>query len=89
MTTVTIEEFRAHLDDYLADASRRDVILTNQGKPWIVLRAIDAQPAHQTDEISGSAAFWQMIQDRRKESGIPWEEAKKDLDLEDSDGVPT
>ena len=28
-------------------------------------------------------AFWKMIEERRREPGIPWEEAKKQLDLDD------
>ena len=27
--------------------------------------------------------FWKMIEERRREPGIPWEEAKKQLDLDD------
>ena len=38
MKTVSIEEFRARLDECLADAASKDVILTQGGKPWLVLR---------------------------------------------------
>jgi prevent-host-death family protein len=68
MKAVTVDEFRAHVDEYLAEAATDDVVLTQDGKPCLVLN---------------SEAFWKMIQERRQETGIPWEEAKKQLNLND------
>jgi prevent-host-death family protein len=73
MKTVSVEEFRAHIDEYLSDAANGEVIVTNGGKPWLVLRSITAEEA--------SPEFWQLIRQRRQESGIPWDEAKKDLGI--------
>ena len=36
-----------------------------------------------SQEFADSEAFWKMIQERRQETGIPWEEAKKQLDLDE------
>ena len=86
MKTVSIEEFRAHLDKYLADAASADVILTNEGKPWLVLRAVASEEAANSTAFTRSPEFWQMIRERRQEQGIPWEEARKELGL-DEDGI--
>jgi antitoxin (DNA-binding transcriptional repressor) of toxin-antitoxin stability system len=83
MKAVTIEEFRDHIDEYLAEAANDEVILTQDGKPWLVLRAAGENGAIDSQAFANSKAFWQMIDQRRKEKGIPWEEAKKQLDLDD------
>jgi antitoxin (DNA-binding transcriptional repressor) of toxin-antitoxin stability system len=82
MKTVSVEEFRAHLDDYLADAASRDLILTQEGKPWIVLRAIASEEDEDSTALARSPEFWQMIRARRQEQGIPWEQARKELELD-------
>jgi hypothetical protein len=82
MKTVTVEEFRARLDECLADAASRDVILTHEGKPWLVLRAFRSCEDEDSTAFTDSPEFWQMIHERRQEKGIPWEEARKELDLD-------
>jgi antitoxin (DNA-binding transcriptional repressor) of toxin-antitoxin stability system len=88
MKAVSIEEFRAHLDEYLADAASSDVILTNEGKPWLVLRAIAAPENEDSTACTRSPEFWQMIRERRQEQGIPWEKARKELGLDQGDAGP-
>jgi hypothetical protein len=84
MKTVTIEEFRARLDECRADAAGRDVILTHEGKPWLVLRAFRSCDGEGSTGFTDSAEFWQMIHERRQEQDIPWEEARKELDKGDT-----
>jgi antitoxin (DNA-binding transcriptional repressor) of toxin-antitoxin stability system len=84
MKTVTIEEFRARLDECLADAASRDVILTNEGKPWLVLHAIGSPKEQDSTAFTASSEFWRMIHERRREQGIPWEEARKELDQDET-----
>jgi antitoxin (DNA-binding transcriptional repressor) of toxin-antitoxin stability system len=88
MTTVAIEEFRAHLDKYLADAAKQEVILTHQGKPWLVLRAIASEVDEDSTAFAHSPEFWEMIRERRQEQGIPWVEAQKELGLEQAETGP-
>lgn len=80
MTVISVDEFRAHVDEYLAAAAKGDVILLRDGKPSVLLRAIAEEDELATDV--SSADFWHMIQQRRREQGIPWEEARKHLDLD-------
>jgi prevent-host-death family protein len=82
MTTISVEEFRAHPDQYLAETAKGDVILTQDGRPWVVLRAVDDDQDRLSAAYATSPEFWQLIQKRRKEQGIPWEEARKQLDLD-------
>jgi antitoxin (DNA-binding transcriptional repressor) of toxin-antitoxin stability system len=90
MNAISIEEFRTHLDKYLADAASGDLVLTQEGKPWLVLRALGADTDADQTEFTQSSEFWQMIRQRRQEQGIPWEQARKELGLElaDADGTP-
>jgi prevent-host-death family protein len=83
MKAVTVDEFRAHVDEYLAEAATDDVVLTQDGKPCLVLHSLGENGACDSHEFANSEAFWKMIQERRQEKGIPWEEAKKQLNLND------
>jgi prevent-host-death family protein len=82
MRTVSVEEFRDHPDEYLAETAQGDVVLTQDGQPWVVLRAVDDDQDRLSAVYAKSPQFWQMIQQRRQEQGIPWEEARKQLNLE-------
>jgi hypothetical protein len=82
MKTISVEEFRAHVDEYLAATANDDVVLTHDGKPWILLRVIAENGDLDSAAWAHSAEFWRLIQQRRQEQGIPWEEAHKLLELE-------
>lgn len=40
MKSVTLEDFRSHLDDYLSQVNREDVVLTREGEPFAVLKGL-------------------------------------------------
>ena len=82
MKTVTVEEFRAHVDQYLGEAEREVVVLTRDDKPCVQLQPVPSEPGVDTDDLTRSPEFWRMIQERRKEKPIPWSDAKKDLAIE-------
>jgi prevent-host-death family protein len=82
MTTISVEEFRAHPDQYLAETAKGDVVLTHQGKPWVVLRSVEDDQDRLSAAYANSPEFWRMIRERRLEQGIPWQEARKQLDLD-------
>jgi hypothetical protein len=65
----------------LAATSKGDVIITQDGEPWIVLRAIEGDQDRRSAGFANSASFHQLIDRRRQEQAIPCEEAKKQLDL--------
>ena len=82
MKTVTMEEFRAHVDRYLGEAEREIVVVTRDDKPCVQLQPVPSRADTDADELTRSPEFWRIIQDRRKETPVPWDEAKKDLALE-------
>lgn len=82
MKTVSREEFRSHVDQFLEETAQGDVVLTRDGKPWVVIRAVTDDLDGDSSGFANSAEFWQMIHSRRQEQGIPWEEAEKLLDAD-------
>jgi hypothetical protein len=56
MKTITIEldQFRDHLDRALAEAEQGELILTRQGKPWIVMRPASDARAVEIPSEAGS-----------------------------------
>lgn len=82
MTTISVEEFRGQVDRYLAAAAQDPILVTQDGKPWLVVQAVPANGAEDSSDFSTSPAFWEMIRQRRQEQGIPWEEARKQLGLD-------
>jgi hypothetical protein len=82
VTTVSVEDFRSDPDEYLAQTARGDVILTQDGEPWIVLRAVLQDQERLSPAYANSPEFWRMIGERRQEQAIPWGEARKQLDLD-------
>jgi antitoxin (DNA-binding transcriptional repressor) of toxin-antitoxin stability system len=81
MTVISVEEFRVHVDHYLDATAKGEVVLTRDGKPVAILKAIQENGADVSDTFAESPEFWRMIHQRRQEQGIPWEEARKQLDL--------
>ena len=79
MKTITLAEFRAHVDVYLTAAANEEIVLLDEGRPSMLLQPIpdDAQPGEET--YTRSPEFWAMIRQRRQEQGIPWNEAKQQL----------
>ncbi|HEX7379696.1 MAG TPA: hypothetical protein VF278_21410 [Pirellulales bacterium] len=81
MTTVNPRDFTLHPDKYLAATAVGDVVVTQDGEPWVVLRAVEVDQDRLSATYAYSAAFHELIQQRLQEQAIPWEGAKKQLDL--------
>lgn len=45
--TIDLDQFRTRLDQALAEAEQGELILTRQGKPWIVIRSVSHDRAAQ------------------------------------------
>lgn len=82
MKTISVDEFRAHLDQYLAASLDDDILLTRDGKPCAMLRAVPEMSDADSDALAKSPELWQMIRERRGEQGVGWDEAKRQLDLD-------
>ena len=79
MTIITIDEFRANLDQYLASTAEGDVVLTRDGEPVVVLHGIQDEGNLQSSAFADSPEFWRMIHLRRQEQAISWDQARKEL----------
>lgn len=84
MKTVTIEleQFRDQLEEALAETDRGGVIVTRHGKPWIVLHHVTEDWDAESAALAQSPEFWEMIRQRRAETTIPWDEAKRQLGVD-------
>ena len=83
MKTISLDQLREHLDEYLAETANGDVIVMHEGKPWVVLRAISDDQESGPDLRVQSTDFWDMIHERRREPGIAWDQAKTELGLDE------
>lgn len=81
MTTVTFQEFTLHPDQYVAATATGDVVITQNGEPWVVPRSVDDDQDRLSAAYAESVEFRQLIEQRRREQSIPSGEAKKQLDL--------
>ena len=77
MKTLTVEEFRTHVDQCLVQVDSEDVLLTRDGRPWAWFRAVPRDMDADSHAFADDPEFWTMIRERRQEQGIPWEEAKR------------
>jgi hypothetical protein len=84
MKTITIEldQFRDQLDQALAESEDGAVIVTRQGKPWMIMHPLPEDWDAESAVVAQSAEFWEMIRDRRREVAVPWDEAKRELGLD-------
>lgn len=82
MTTVSAKDFTLRPDEYLAATATGDVIITQNGEPWIVLRAVEDDADRLSASFAASPEFHRLIERRRQEAAIPWQEAKKQLGLD-------
>ena len=81
MTAVTLQDFTLNAGQYLAATAADDVVVTQDGEPWVVLRAVEDDQDRLSAAYANSADFHELIEQRRKEECMTWEDAKKQLDL--------
>ena len=80
---MTVDEFRDQVADLLAEVPEDNVVVTRDGKPFAVFKPF-AENDDDSDEYVNDPAFWRMIDERRREPTIPWDEAMKLIGLAES-----
>jgi antitoxin (DNA-binding transcriptional repressor) of toxin-antitoxin stability system len=85
MKTISVDEFRANLDRYLVEVRTDDLLVMDHGRPVAWFRGVSQEMDEDSHYFADDLAFWEMIRERRKGEGIPWEEAKRQLDLLDTE----
>ena len=77
MKVVSTEEFRNHLDQYLASAAREEIVIAENGHPYALLQGLTDAVDEESATWASSPDFWSMIYQRRQERAIRREEAKQ------------
>jgi hypothetical protein len=80
--TIEFDQFREQLDQTLSEIDHGGVIVTRRGKPWFIVHPVSEDLDAESIALAQSPEFWEMISQRRREVGIPWEDAKRELDLD-------
>jgi prevent-host-death family protein len=82
MKTISCTEAGSDLDYVLKSAQTESVVILRDGKPSAVVIGVEAYD-EEDFKLANSAEFWQMIQDRRRESKlIPLSEVKRRLGMD-------
>ncbi|MGH7128431.1 MAG: hypothetical protein ACREIV_07665 [Planctomycetaceae bacterium] len=76
MKTVGFEE--TTLEDCLNEAQSQRVIVTRAGKPVAMIVGVEGMDSEQL-ELSGSARFWELIEERRAQRTLNRAELERKL----------
>ncbi len=60
------------------EAASSSVLIVKKGKPMALVSDVEGLDAEQIG-LGCSDGFWRLIEQRRRQKTIPWEEAKKRL----------
>lgn len=78
MKEITVEQLASQPADWLHAAQQDRLVVTRDGKPSALIVGIENQDEEDWN-LQLSPEFWQMIEDRRREQTIPWEQVKAEL----------
>lgn len=78
MKTVTIRDLQKRLKESVDAAQSDRVVITRQGKPAAVLVGVEGAD-WETVVLETNAAFWRLIEKRRKQPTVPLTEMRKRL----------
>ena len=82
MKEVTLEQMSNQPDNWLQVAQQEKLVITKNGKPSAVIFGIENKDEEDWN-LQLSPEFWRMIEERRREPTIPWDQVKADLLTED------
>ena len=74
----TLEMAETDLSQCVKQASSQSVLVVKKGKPVALVSNVEGLDAEQI-QLGTSAEFWKLIEHRRRQKTIPWEELKKRL----------
>ncbi|MBI4663973.1 MAG: hypothetical protein HY735_34685 [Verrucomicrobia bacterium] len=78
----TVELAETNLERCVTEAGAESVLVVKKGKPLALVSNVQGLDAEQI-ELGTSAEFWKLIEERRRQKTIPWEELKKRLEAHD------
>ena len=75
MKSVDAAQLAANVNQYLRDSLSEAIIVTQAGRPCAVLQGLSYDDEQL--KLVNSPEFWALINERRGQRTIPWEEAKR------------
>ncbi|MFQ5684381.1 MAG: type II toxin-antitoxin system Phd/YefM family antitoxin [Candidatus Binatia bacterium] len=78
MKTVTVRDLQKRIKEYIDEAQGDRVIITRRGKPAAVLVGVEGED-WETVILETDPTFWKLVQRRRKQPTISFEELKARL----------
>ena len=80
MKTINVRDLQKKIRRCMDVAQKERVVVTRHGKPLAVLTGVEG---YDWEDLywSTNAAFWKMIEERRKEPTIPLEEVYRRLKI--------
>jgi hypothetical protein len=80
MKTLTVEHPSGELKHVLAVSRQGRVLVKHKGKPLALVIDVRHKDEEQI-ELENDPEFWRMIQERRSQPSVPWEQVKADLGI--------
>jgi prevent-host-death family protein len=76
MKTISVRDLQQKIRQTVQAAQKDKVVITRHGQPAAIVIGVEG---YDWEDVfwATSPSFWKMIQQRRKEKGIPWDRAKK------------
>ena len=78
MKEITLEELSQQTAALLDAAQHERLVVTRNGKPLAVVVGIENKDEEDL-RLEASPEFWRMIEERRREPTVPWEDIKPEL----------
>jgi prevent-host-death family protein len=83
MKLVAMHEAKAKLSEYIAASQKDRVLITNHGRPAAIVIGVEGEELE--DLLTrANPKFWEMIEEVRKQSTVPLDDAKKYFDEADA-----
>jgi hypothetical protein len=78
MKEMTVDEFARHIPGNLMETQNQYLLITRAGKPIAVFLGIENKDEEDW-RLQLSSEFWRMIEERRRDATVPWEQVKEEL----------
>jgi antitoxin (DNA-binding transcriptional repressor) of toxin-antitoxin stability system len=78
MREISIESLVGDVQSFLSSTQGEKVLITQQGKPIVVLVGVENKDQEDLD-LESSPEFWRMIEERRSETLLAWADVKDGL----------
>ncbi len=78
MKEISIENFSQDIKGFLHAAQSERLLVTQEGKPLAVLVGVENKDQEDWD-LENSPDFWRMIEERRRQPTLAWNDVKASL----------